>query len=141
MHENGIEINEEDLMDDKELQDPGEDLGVSPPINDGDHTGQNQGGQLRSSLLDLIVTFGGGPSELLGDASANSLLGITKEIKDTDYRSFIDLKDSLRKVFDIEEGTDFALKHLSDDGIALQLSEDTWQDVRSQQLDQNNNKI
>lgn len=81
---------------------------------------------MRSSLMDLVVTFGGGPSELLGDASANSLLGVTKELKDTDFRSFMDLKDSLRKAFEIEDGTDFALKHLSDDGVALELQEDTW---------------
>ena len=47
MHDNGIEINEEDLMDDKEQQDPGEDLGVSPPVNAGDVTGLNQGDQMR----------------------------------------------------------------------------------------------
>lgn len=53
MHDNGIEINEEDLLDDKE---PVDDAGESPQPDGPDLTAQ------RSSLLDLIVTFGG-PSE------------------------------------------------------------------------------
>ena len=59
MHDNGIEINEEDLLDDKE------------PVDDAEESAQPDASDLaaqRSSLLDLIVTFGGPAENVDGSA-------------------------------------------------------------------------
>jgi hypothetical protein len=130
MHDNGIEINEEDLLDDKE---PADDAGESPQPEAPDLTAQ------RSSLLDLIVTFGG-PSENV-EGSAQSLLGLTKELKDTDFRTFDDLKDSLRKAFQIDDGAEFTVKHVGDDGAAVELQEEAWQEVKALQMERQENQV
>jgi len=59
MHDNGIEINEEDLLDDKEQ------------VDDAEESAQPDASDLaaqRSSLLDLIVTFGGPAENVDGSA-------------------------------------------------------------------------
>lgn len=109
MHENGIEINEDDLIDEKEEAadgvDPTESQQAEAVLAD------------ERPAMDLVVTFGGQNVS----ASAQSLLGLTKELKDTDYETLEELREELRKAFSMSGTEDVIIKHVSDDGSAVEL--------------------
>ena len=79
--------------------------------------------------MDLVVTFAS--QNIAG--SAQVLAGQTQELTDTNYLTFEELKEQLRKAFNIPEPADFLVKFVNDDGSSMELQEDTWQEVRAAQ--------
>jgi hypothetical protein len=129
MQENGIEINEDDLIDEKEDAADGVDL--------------TENEQAEAALaderpaMDLVVTFGGQNAS----GSAQSLLGLTKELKDTDYETFDELREELRKAFSMSPTEELVVKHVGDDGAAVELQHDNWQELRAAQQQSEGTKV
>lgn len=71
--------------------------------------------------MDLVVTFGN-----INFSSEEA----TKKLS-ARFENFDELKESLRKEFDINEGEDFLIKFLNDDGGMLELSGVNWDQLKA----------
>ena len=75
------------------------------------------------AAMDLIVTFGAPQQE---DGSKNSSQAITKQMQGAQFGSFDDLKETLRKEFEISDMNEFQIKFVNEDGSLMELSGDNW---------------
>jgi len=71
------------------------------------------------AAMDLIVTFGAPQQE---EGSKNSTQAITKQMQGAQFGSFDDLKETLRKEFEISDMSEFQIKFVNEDGSLMELS-------------------
>lgn len=66
---------------------------------------------------------------------------MTKELKDTDYETFDELREELRKAFSMSGTEELVVKHVGDDGAAVELQHDNWQELRAAQQQSDGAKV
>jgi len=77
--------------------------------------------------MDLIVTYGGEYNE---DELNNSSSAITKQMQGVEFACFDDLKDTLRKEFEIPDLNEFQIKYVNEDGSLVDLSGENWDQMK-----------
>ena len=124
MGQYGIDFTEEEVHMLQQSQIPEEDIEEDfdgdVPIAKDIQKGGGQLGSAKSTTMDLIVTFG--PME--------DMEAITKQMHNEQFNNFDELKETLRKEFEIEDMSQFMIKFVNMDGQLLELSGDNWAQIQ-----------
>ena len=129
----GIEVSEEELMEMRqEFQPEGSALRgrQSQGTFESQHEELDQEKPM-TTAMDLIVTFGAPHQEDGSQGSkSRSQRAVTRQMQGVEFGSFDDMKETLRKEFEISELNEFQIKFVNEDGSQLELSGNNWDQVR-----------
>ena len=105
----------------QDAQDDGEYFAQEQSINEGEQ--DQEFANVEKSVMDLVVTFGNINFQAQTEEA-------TKKFS-ARFENFDELKETLRKEFDINEGEDFQIKFLNEDGGMLELSGVNWDQLKA----------
>ena len=114
MADYGIEITEEELMD---MQHQGAD---QDPDQFQQEYGQSDSQIKAGTSMDLIVTF----------SPNRNKEAVTKQMQGVVYENYEDMKENLRKEFEISHIEEFQIKFVNDDGTLSEIIEENWDQIR-----------
>tara|TARA_B110000285_G_C15011835_1_gene556873 strand:+ start:618 stop:1028 length:411 start_codon:yes stop_codon:yes gene_type:complete len=112
MADYGIEVTEEELM---EMQHQGADQDPAQQVEYGQTQGQIKAG----ASMDLIVSY----------SPSRGKEAITKQMQGAYFESFEEMRETLRKEFEISHVDEFCVKFVNDDGSLTELAEENWDQI------------